>query len=385
MQLTLPWSPAALQKPILKKPDISGLSGYKVALDNPYQLCLSLSAHAYTIFTDMSNARKKQKLLQLNALVPVKKAEVSGILSRQSTSKLMRAMGWLSLRCQPKRIYNREGGYYFFSSMSFITLTLSGSQKHTDSFIRQKMLARFIDVLLKRYPGLAYVWKAEAQQNGNIHFHIATDHFIPHRYVRLIWNKRQKEYGYLDAYAKEHGHFYAPSTEVRSARSKGEIAVYLRKYMAKKPGKHSIPQIQAKIRNRKNTLARPKYKGYRPTIVKQLAYWSYQLKEATKRKIRGKLWGCSSELLLKPYSCPFDACNESDKQLLEGSRCVVQNEYFAVYPIVQLSATIRQLSKYIGGAIVEHLQPLFRRIQPVIDLFDSENNYRYQLSPIASG
>ena len=55
--------------------------------------------------------------------------------------------------------------------MKFITLTLSDVQAHTDDSIKEHMLQPFL-YWLQRYYNCSYVWKAETQINGNIHFHI---------------------------------------------------------------------------------------------------------------------------------------------------------------------------------------------------------------------
>ncbi|MGV4586845.1 rolling circle replication-associated protein, partial [Ornithobacterium rhinotracheale] len=62
--------------------------------------------------------------------------------------------------------------------LSFVTLTLPSAQKHHDRVLR-KILAKYLDHLKKVYGLKNYLWKAETQKNGNIHFHVLIDTQIP--------------------------------------------------------------------------------------------------------------------------------------------------------------------------------------------------------------
>lgn len=78
-----------------------------------------------------------------------------------------------------------------------------------------------------------YVWKAELQQRGQPHFHIIIPDMIHYKEVRDKWNELQREAGYLDEYAKEHGHFKPNSTDTRAVTKKNSMAAYIVKELAK--------------------------------------------------------------------------------------------------------------------------------------------------------
>lgn len=78
-----------------------------------------------------------------------------------------------------------------------------------------------------------YVWRAEAQKNGNIHFHIIINRFVHHRIIRDLWNSIQKKYGLLDDYFIKHGHYDANSTDVHSIKRIRNLGAYISKYMTK--------------------------------------------------------------------------------------------------------------------------------------------------------
>jgi len=146
--------------------------------------------------------------------------------------------------------------------VSFVTLTLPSTQKHDDNFIKRHLLGDFIQVIQKKYRVKNYIWKAEAQKNGNIHFHIMCDSYLPNvarvtskRQGRIneIWNNICNRYGYLDTYKRDrlndykrgklteaqiHWHkkfnFSVPnSTDVHPLKSKTKPESYINKYIAK--------------------------------------------------------------------------------------------------------------------------------------------------------
>lgn len=124
--------------------------------------------------------------------------------------------------------------------LNFITLTLSDTQKHDDKFIKEKMLEPYLKWLL--YQGATgYVWKAEVQKNGNLHFHITSNKYIHWREVRSFWNRLQQKHGYLDNYLIANGHCDANSTDIHAVINEKEAIKYMFKYLLKEePDKRKI-------------------------------------------------------------------------------------------------------------------------------------------------
>lgn len=83
---------------------------------------------------------------------------------------------------------------------TFVTLTLASTQKHDDKFIKKNILSRWIEKEQKRGTFKFYFWRAESQKNGNIHFHLLVDKFIPYEALRSSWNQSQGLYGYIEGY-----------------------------------------------------------------------------------------------------------------------------------------------------------------------------------------
>lgn len=156
-----------------------------------------------------------------------------------------------------KTVHYKTGQY-----VVFLTLTLPSTQIHSDKQIK-RLQTRYIENLQKTYGVNYYVWKAEAQKNGNIHFHLLVDKWIDWTVHQKLWNKQLDKLGYLDAFQEEHGHRNPKTIDVHSLK------------MNKK---------QKKIKN--------------PTAY----ITKYMTKlEFGKRPVLGQLWGCSDSVKRLDY------------------------------------------------------------------------------------
>lgn len=89
---------------------------------------------------------------------------------------------------------------------TLLTLTLPGMQYPNDLVIKQ-LLGRFMEWITgdkkKGYSGFGvknYLWVAESQANGNIHFHIILDRAVDWKPVQKVWNWTLEKVGALTAY-----------------------------------------------------------------------------------------------------------------------------------------------------------------------------------------
>lgn len=181
-------------------------------------------------------------------------------LSSQSKKKLKDSANLLSSLSPPRTVYVNQKPIYNFQA-SFITLTLPSEQIHSDLEIKG-CLNNFLTSLRSVYGLRNYVWKAELQQNENIHFHLIFDIPIHYKAIRHYWNKSIETLGYvsryqaefskldIDSYAKKRGknkkevtkaflegcrnNWSSPPTEnVQSLTSSGAVSYYLSKYVTK--------------------------------------------------------------------------------------------------------------------------------------------------------
>lgn len=173
------------------------------------------------------------------------------------------------------------------------TLTLSSRQVHDDRFIKRFLLTPFLMKLMKKHTQGNYMWKAEPQKNGNIHFHLLLDFYVPKEYVQLEWNITQSQYGYhkmLNRDGKDLGH---NSTRIESLRDKNNGVAYAAKYVSKSEGD---------------------------------------------RPIKGRLWGCNDRLReLKPieYCLQKNEVIEIIQTVTRQSHNIECSDYFCLvkYPI----------------------------------------------------
>lgn len=157
-----------------------------------------------------------------------------GNISYKGSKRVRNAIDWLLFTAVSKKAFNKQYGKYFNFKINFITLTLASKQIHGDQLIKSKLLNQFLIEAKKRWKIDKYLWRAEAQKNGNIHFHIITDKFIPYWELNEVWNRIQNKLGYVDRYCAKIPGAPPPSTEVRSIKKIRNIGAYLSKYCTKK-------------------------------------------------------------------------------------------------------------------------------------------------------
>lgn len=115
----------------------------------------------------------------------------------------------------------------------FVTLTLPAEQQHTDKQIKSKCLELFIKALQYRYKIRNYFWRAEVQQNGNLHFHLIFDRYLPAAKISELWNRSVENLGYITRFESKHGHRNPPTTNVKKLFSNSANIWYLLKYVSK--------------------------------------------------------------------------------------------------------------------------------------------------------
>lgn len=149
-----------------------------------------------SIFVSQNLEKKKNSLSNLS-----RGFRTLGI-SSATRKKIAYATRILSY-CSKKRKVRNSQGYYVDHLTTFITLTLPATQRHDDAFITKNVLGSFLD--RSRKLGLLhnYVWRAEKQKNGNIHYHLLTDSYASFSLFRNLWYLAVKKFGYLQDYSEK--------------------------------------------------------------------------------------------------------------------------------------------------------------------------------------
>lgn len=180
----------------------------------------------------------------------------TGIISNYSRKRLKRAIQLMVASAQEKEALNFKTGKMFKFKVNFITLTLPAPQgHHSDKAIKQKCLDPWIKRMRRKYKLGSYVWRAERQRNGNLHFHIITDCYIRYDKIRDDWNSCLNALNFIDEFENKHGHRNPNSTDVHAVWKVKNLTQYFIKYMSKS--------------------------------------------SASEDKIEGKIWDCSSNLKIK--------------------------------------------------------------------------------------
>lgn len=116
--------------------------------------------------------------------------------TRKKIATAARALSWCA---EPRKIRNSRGEYVQHL-LSFVTLTLPSSQTETDAEITKKLLGSYLDRMRKLSLLRNYVWRAEKQRNGNIHYHLITDSYASFSIFKKMWLIVLEKYGYLQPY-----------------------------------------------------------------------------------------------------------------------------------------------------------------------------------------
>ena len=148
------------------------------------------------------NADKKNK--KENSLENLNKGfKNSSQVSKQTKRKIRKATDFLAVNAKIKEYTDKKTGEKRKYRLSFITLTLSSKQIRSDNFIQKNIFQPFLQRLRDCYDLRNYVWRAEKQKNGNIHFHLITDIAVNYYTIRYVWNHFQAKRNYLKDYKEK--------------------------------------------------------------------------------------------------------------------------------------------------------------------------------------
>ena len=112
-----------------------------------------------------------------------------------------------------------------------VTLTLPSVQIESDNVIKRKYLNVWLQNLERVHKGINWLWVAESQKNGNIHFHVVVDRWVAFEWVRRSWNRVLNNGAYIDNYRAKFGDGNPPSVNVHGQKAMGNPAAYITKYL----------------------------------------------------------------------------------------------------------------------------------------------------------
>lgn len=269
-------------------------------------------------------------------------------LSPRTIAKIKKAISWLLFLANDKELVSSYHGKTFRYKVTFVTLTLSARQEHDDNEIKKKCLNQFLIEAKKKWSVMNYVWRAESQVNGNIHFHIITDKFIPWSELRDVWNRMQNKLGYVDRYRDEMRAFHNGGFQVRrDLLASWEYKKQIRAYEQGKKNDWNSP-------NSTDVHAVWKIKNLPAYMAK------YCAKGQKYRKIEGNVWNLSETLSkLDGATAVMDGgmSSEITKLLAEKSRYVMKSDYYTIGFFSEEMLKTPEFSK-VYGLLVDYVDEI---------------------------
>lgn len=168
-----------------------------------------------------------------------------------------------------------HNGRRFTKNLVFLTLTVPRQTK-SDKYIKKECLDRMLENLIKTYNCNLYLWKAEAQVRGAIHFHVVIDTFIFQKVARRLWFKILRKHDLL-----------AP----HQLLSDSSNIVHLKEIK-------NIGSMRFELAG---------YFGAQRDEEGRIVYKHDRTKRV--REIDGRSWGCSDNLRYPPMT--LEACEEA--------------------------------------------------------------------------
>lgn len=200
---------------------------------------VQFSSNHFVIYRDNSGNPASEK--QLVALSQSwKRNEYNGYLSKSTRSKIVKM-----LNCWAESIYVHDKCQKCDElrknrKLRFLTLTLSAKQSMIDNDVKRRLLIPFISDLKRLFHVEHYFWRAEAQKNGNIHFHLVIDAYIDKSKVNYLWDWHQWKSGITDVMPTEIKNYHSPSTRIEAIQGNEAVAGYITKYVTKDEGGRKI-------------------------------------------------------------------------------------------------------------------------------------------------
>jgi hypothetical protein len=181
-------------------------------------------------FVEYQRTAKRKNQLNSNSNLLQGKQQHFGIYSQTNIKKTV--TNWMvtqELAYNQLKLKHSKPPYLH----TFTTLTLPSQQMHCDKVIKRQALNNFLINMIRRWRVKNYLWKAEAQDNGNIHFHLLTDKYMEHQEVKYMWNNSLNPLGYIDWYTHNNNSLEPNSTDIHALRKIENVSSYICKYVSK--------------------------------------------------------------------------------------------------------------------------------------------------------
>lgn len=283
-----------------------------------------------------------------------------GSVSDKAAARIRNSVNWMLYFTKKKFVYSRKERSTFSFYLNFITLTLPARQVHSDEFIKSNMLIPFIEWMKEKHCATMYLWKAESQANGNIHFHISTHVFIHWKEIRWKWNRICATHGYCKIFQDGSNDLGDSATQVKAAKSPEHVGGYLAGYIGKKD------KVKYKVRLPKGLPQPFKTKKFSDSATN----YYYGIGSVLKRPIEGRLWACSQNISninvqIDEEERTADEFDDILKDVLQITERTITDKYYNVLLYSHLCL----------GNIPTHIRYAIESATPI---FYEKTNYRVE-------
>ena len=186
------------------------------------------------------------------------KSSYSGLMQYHTRKRVVKAVDMLLQRSPNRVIWNPVVKKNHDFRIGFCTLTIPAQKPVSAKFAHANLLQPFLRTARRKWGVSDYLWKAELQERGQLHYHISWNKFVDLTSIRNEWNNRLRKFRLTDEYAMKYGHHHPNSTDIHAVWKVRNLKAYLAKYIAKE--------------------------------------------EQNRTALNGKIWDCSRELKRKPFS-----------------------------------------------------------------------------------
>lgn len=300
---------------------------------HPSKICLYKEVKWNPVRTSSKfNVESESESVEVNQSFIKSTRKNNGYLSQIAKRKLFKAIDYLIITSEKKRVYSKLQHKYISFRVVFVTLTLPSNQTHSDKEITNQVLNQFLIECQKYHNVKKYIWRAEKQQNGDIHYHILINEFIEYQELRKRWNRICNKLGYVDKYQSKMKEFFKDGFKLsvnkndkRTVDQQRKAFIIGQKSEWRSPNSTDIHDTR-KVHDIKKYVG--KYLCKQPDLKIDA-----QEDEIDKLTVKGRLWSCSQNLSnIKGCELVEDwQISDELERLAENSKCkIYRDPYFSV-------------------------------------------------------
>lgn len=247
-------------------------------------IAFSNNGRNFFSYTKRNNTVKKENRYNENSRENLNIGYANKGVSWNTKKKILircRALNYIS---EEKKVRDYKGEMISHTT-SFVTLTLPSEQIHSDQEITKLILGKFLDRCRKLGILQNYVWKAEKQKNGNIHYHILTDSYINKTLIYRLWLLSLERLGYVTRYREKFvGMDLQEYSKQKFNENVKELVINKRFWKGKKNNWSSPPCF-----DNVNVSGSTGLENYMSKYISK-DNGDYSL------NVKGRVWGCSENL-----------------------------------------------------------------------------------------